>query len=81
MKSLPLILLLFIIFTAIPSSGLQIIEFCPDTYLPDDVDEYVVLSGEGSLDGVVISDGEGGFRFPSGARIDGEMTIAAHGVD
>jgi cardiolipin synthase len=81
MKSLPLILLLFMVFMAIPSSGLQIIEFCPDTYLPDDVDEYVVLSGEGSLDGVVISDGEGGFRFPSGARIDGEITIAAHGAD
>ena len=39
------------------------------------------LSGEGSLDGVVISDGEGGFRFPSGARIDGEIIIAAHGAD
>jgi len=69
------------VLTAIPCSGLQIIEFCPDTYLPDDVDEYMVLSGEGSLDGVVISDGEGGFRFPEGARIDGEIIIAAHGTD
>ena len=81
MKSLPLILLFFLLFTVIPCSGLQITEFCPDTYLPDDLDEYVVLSGEGSLDGVVISDGEGGFRFPLGASIDGEITIAAHGAD
>jgi cardiolipin synthase len=81
MTSLPLVLLFFVIFAAFPCAGLQITEFCPDTYLPDDVDEYVVLSGVGSLDGVVVSDGEGGFRFPPGATIDGEITIAAHGTD
>jgi cardiolipin synthase len=81
MTSPPLVLMLLLVFTAVPCSGLQITEFCPDTYLADDVDEYVVLSGAGSLDGVVVSDGEGGFRFPLGATIDGDITIAAHGTD
>ena len=81
MTSPPLVLMLLVIFAAVPCSGLQITEFCPDTYLADDVDEYVVLSGAGPLDGVVVSDGEGGFRFPPGASINGEMIIAAHGTD
>jgi cardiolipin synthase A/B len=60
----------------LPVSAIQIIEFCPDPYLPDDPDEYIVLSGTGTLDGVVVSDGEGGFRFPPGSRISGTVTIA-----
>jgi phosphatidylserine/phosphatidylglycerophosphate/cardiolipin synthase-like enzyme len=59
-----------------PCSAFQITEFCPDPYLPDDTDEYLVLSGSGSLDGITISDGEGGFRFPPGTVIDGKVTVA-----
>jgi cardiolipin synthase len=56
--------------------ALQIVEFCPDPYLPDDPDEYLVIEGEGNLDGVTISDGEGGFHFPPGSTINGRLTIA-----
>jgi cardiolipin synthase len=59
--------------------ALQIIEFCPDPYLPEDPDEYLVIEGDGSLDGVTISDGEGGFRFPPGTDINGRLTIARNG--
>ncbi|MEI7434759.1 MAG: phospholipase D-like domain-containing protein [Methanomicrobiales archaeon] len=61
-------------------AAIAITEFCPDTYLKDDPDEYMVLSGTGSLDGVLISDGEGGFRFPPGSRIDGRTTITYNGM-
>ena len=61
------------------ASAIVITEFCPDTYLKDDPDEYVVLSGTGSLDGIMVSDGEGGFRFPPGSRIDGRVTVAYNG--
>jgi phosphatidylserine/phosphatidylglycerophosphate/cardiolipin synthase-like enzyme len=56
-----------------------ITEFCPDPYLQDDADEYIVLSGTGLLDGITISDGRGGFRFPEGTRIDGSLVIARSG--
>jgi len=59
--------------------AIQIIEFCPDPYLANDPDEYLILEGRGSLDGVTISDGEGGFRFPPGTSIDGRLTIARNG--
>lgn len=62
------------------AGGIQITEFCPDPYLPHDPDEYLVLEGEGLLDGYTISDGEGGFRFPSGTRIDGRLVIARNGL-
>lgn len=61
-------------------TAVAITEFCPDTYLKDDPDEYVVLSGTGSLDGILVSDGEGGFRFPPGSPIDGRTTIAYNGM-
>lgn len=59
--------------------GIMITEFCPDPYLPHDPDEYLVLEGEGVLDGFVVSDGEGGFRFPPGTRIDGRLVVARNG--
>jgi phosphatidylserine/phosphatidylglycerophosphate/cardiolipin synthase-like enzyme len=67
-------LFLLLIFT--PATAVQIVEFCPDPYLAGDPDEYIVLSGSGSLDGVLVSDGEGGFRFPQGSEIHGQITIA-----
>ena len=71
-------LVVFLFFCAwiVSCGAVQIIEFCPDPYLADDMDEYVVLSGHGSLDGIAISDNHGGFRFPAGTVIDGTLTIA-----
>jgi phosphatidylserine/phosphatidylglycerophosphate/cardiolipin synthase-like enzyme len=68
-------LLLFIT----PTTAVQIVEFCPDPYLYGDADEYIILSGSGSLDGVLVSDGEGGFRFPEGSTIESQITIARSG--
>ena len=76
-------LLMIVIFLSCASpadAAVQIIEFCPDPYLYNDADEYLVLSGSGSLDDLVVSDGEGGFRFPSGTNIDGLLTIARSGT-
>jgi phosphatidylserine/phosphatidylglycerophosphate/cardiolipin synthase-like enzyme len=60
--------------------AIQIVEFCPDPHGFEDADEYLVLSGTGSLDGFTISDGEGGFRFPPGTQINGLLTIARSGT-
>jgi phosphatidylserine/phosphatidylglycerophosphate/cardiolipin synthase-like enzyme len=61
-------------------AAVQIVEFCPDPYLHDDADEYLVIAGNGLLDDVTISDGEGGFRFPPGTRINGTLTIARNAL-
>ncbi|MDD1699033.1 MAG: phospholipase D-like domain-containing protein [Methanoregula sp.] len=62
------------------AAAVQIVEFCPDPHSFEDADEYLVLSGTGSLDGFTISDGEGGFRFPPGTRINGLVTVARSGT-
>ncbi|MFA4860376.1 phospholipase D-like domain-containing protein [Methanoregula sp.] len=74
-------LLLFILLVLVMHAGavVQISEFCPDPYLPDDVDEYIVFSGNGSLDGIVVSDNHGGFRFPPGTSLGGTITVARSG--
>ncbi|HNX17738.1 MAG TPA: phospholipase D-like domain-containing protein [Methanoregula sp.] len=70
-------LLFLIVCSCVVSCGaVRISEFCPDPYLADDMDEYIVLTGSGSLDGIAISDNHGGFRFPAGTTIDGTLTIA-----
>lgn len=61
------------------SCAIQITEFCPDPYLSEDPDEYLVIEGNGRLDGIIISDGEGGFRFPEGSKITGRITITRNG--
>jgi len=75
-------LVFFLILWCVMHAGaaVQIIEFCPDPHSYEDADEYLVLSGTGSLDGFTISDGEGGFRFPPGTRINGILTIARSGT-
>ena len=75
-------LVFFLILWCVMHAGaaVQIIEFCPDPHSYEDADEYLVLSGTGSLDGFTISDGEGGFRFPPGTRINGVLTIARSGT-
>ncbi len=78
MKFIPVLVALF--FCCHPGYAFQITEFCPDPYLPEDPDEYLVLSGYGKLDGIIISDGEGGFRFPTGTSSNGSLIIARQGI-
>jgi hypothetical protein len=73
-----LILFLILLLPGI-ASAIQITEFCPDPYLPEDPDEYLVIEGNGRLDGIIISDGEGGFRFPGGSEITGRTIISRNG--
>jgi phosphatidylserine/phosphatidylglycerophosphate/cardiolipin synthase-like enzyme len=71
-----LVVFLLLCVCVISCGAVQIIEFCPDPYLANDMDEYVVLSGHGSLDNIAISDNHGGFRFPPGTFINGTLTVA-----
>ena len=52
-----------------------IIEFCPDTYLPDEPDEYFVLTLKDPLTQYTITDGEGRLTFPIGASMQGKSTV------
>jgi len=61
-------------------AAVWITEFCPDPYQYNDADEYLVLSGSGSLDDITLSDGKGGFRFPAGTKINGSLTVARSGT-
>jgi cardiolipin synthase A/B len=81
MRRFFLCFVLFLIIAGVvqANTAVRITEFCPDPYLHDDMDEYVMLSGNGLLDGITISDGRGGFRFPLGTRINGTLTIARSG--
>ncbi len=67
---------LLLCLLVLPAVALQIVEFCPDPYRSGDPDEYIVLEGEGSLAGYTVTDGEGGFRFPAGACIQGRLVVA-----
>jgi phosphatidylserine/phosphatidylglycerophosphate/cardiolipin synthase-like enzyme len=73
-------LVILLCFLASPGFCLSIVEFYPDTYLPEDADEYLILEGGGVLDGITLSDGEGGFRFPENTVISGRITIAREGI-
>ena len=75
-----LALIIFLSCAMHAEAAVQIVEFCPDPYLYNDADEYLVLSGNGSLDDITVSDGEGGFRFPPGTKINGLLTIARSGT-
>ncbi|MCL2460470.1 MAG: phospholipase D-like domain-containing protein, partial [Euryarchaeota archaeon] len=52
-----------------------IVEFCPDTYLTDEPDEYIVLALQDPLTHYSITDGEGTLTFPPGASTRGKNTI------
>jgi len=69
-------LLLFLGWVVYAGTAVQIVEFCPDPYLHDDADEYIVLSGNGVLDNITVSDNHGGFQFPPGTLIRGSLTVA-----
>ncbi len=75
-----LILFMICIVGCAGADPISITEFCPDPYLYDDTDEYLVLSGHGSLDGITVSDGKSGFRFPPGTMISGTITVARNGL-
>ncbi len=70
----PLVLCLVVVVHA--NAAVQIVEFCPDPYLQDDMDEYLILSGTGLLDDITLSDNHGGFRFPPGTELQGSLTVA-----
>ena len=74
------VIILCLLWVMHAGAAIQIVEFCPDPYLYDDADEFLVLSGTGSLDGITISDGKSGFRFPAGTKINGLLTIARSGT-
>jgi len=75
-RILPLVLLLICVMHASAGTGILITEFCSDPYLRDDADEYIVLSGQGPLDGITVADEKSGFRFPPGATISGDLVVA-----
>lgn len=76
-----LLLVLFVLPAVAGAAGpVMITEFCPDPYLAGDPDEYLILSGNGPLDGITISDEKSGFRFPPGSSIAGTLTIARNGT-
>ena len=74
-----LVLILLLCCIGYAGASVRITGFCPDPYLHDDADEYIVLSGNGPLDTISITDGKGGFRFPPGTVINGDLTIARNG--
>jgi len=81
MRCLLLLMVLLVIPMAAGAAGtVMITEFCPDPYLSGDPDEYLLLSGDGPLDGITVSDGKSGFRFPPGSSIAGTLTIARNGT-
>ncbi len=71
--------LVLVILLCTVTSAFQITEVYPDTYLDGDVDEYLVISGEGSLSSLEVTDGEGRITFPADAVSSGSITIARDG--
>lgn len=76
MRTIPLILTLFFICCGTATAAFMITEVCPDTWYKGEGDEYIVISGSGSLTGLSVSDEEGSARFPDGDRADGDIVIA-----
>ncbi|MFH0966306.1 MAG: phospholipase D-like domain-containing protein [Methanobacteriota archaeon] len=60
-------------------SAFQITEVYPDTFLNGDTDEYLVISGQGPISTLEVTDGEGTLQFPSGSVSGGSITIARDG--
>ena len=75
-----LVLILLLCGCVSTGTAVMITEFCADPYLHDDADEYIVLSGQGILDNITVSDGRGGFRFPQGTDLNGSLTVARSGT-
>lgn len=68
------------LFCSAPATAaFTITEVCPDTWYKGEGDEYIVITGTGSLTGLSITDGEGTARFPDGVRADGNVVVAQRG--
>lgn len=76
MRIIPLILALILLCFGTATAAFTLTEVCPDTWHKGEGDEYIVISGTGSLTGVSISDEEGSARFPDGDRADGTIIVA-----
>ncbi|MFA5395866.1 MAG: phospholipase D-like domain-containing protein [Methanogenium sp.] len=76
MRIFPLFLALCLICCGIATAAFTITEVCPDTWYKGEADEYIVITGSGSLTGISISDGEGSARFPDGSRASGRVVLA-----
>jgi cardiolipin synthase A/B len=77
MRLITLVLIVFICVTT--TTAFQITEVYPDTYLDGDADEYLVISGDGPLSSLEVTDGEGQITFPAGAVSSGSIIIARDG--
>lgn len=81
MRSLFFPALLLILLLPSPVHGSVLLtEFCPDTYLAEEGDEYFVLTGEGDISGIRITDGEGSVRFPDRTYVREKVTVAREGT-
>ncbi|WFN34214.1 phospholipase D-like domain-containing protein [Methanogenium sp. S4BF] len=76
MRILPLFLALGLLCCGAVTAAFTITEVCPDTWFKGEADEYIVITGSGSLTGVSVSDGEGSARFPDGDRASGDVILA-----
>lgn len=74
MNRLPAILFLFLLLITPASAEVVISEFCPDGYASGDGDEYFVISGNGYLDGMFVSDGEGTIKLEG--MLNGDLIVA-----
>jgi hypothetical protein len=74
-----LLVLVLIIFFASSVQAFQITSFCPDTWVKGEGDEFFIISGDGSLLGLMVTDGEGSVRFPEGSLCRGSVTVAREG--
>ncbi len=80
MRILPLFLALCLLCCGTVAASFTITEVCPDTWYKGEADEYIVITGSGSLTGISISDGEGSARFPDGSRASGDVILAQQAV-
>jgi len=62
--------------TAPASAEFVISEFCPDTWLSGEGDEYFIIGGSGGLTGYFVTDNEGSARFPDGTVSKGSVIVA-----
>ncbi len=76
MHILPLFLVLCLLCCGTVTAAFTITEVCPDTWYKGEADEYIVITGTGSLTDVSISDGEGSARFPDGDQAAGRIVVA-----
>jgi cardiolipin synthase A/B len=73
-------LLLVLLLCLPPGAGAYALaEVCPDTWLSGEADEFFVLSGDGPLAGIAVTDREGTAAFPPGAVGHGRVVVARNG--